>query len=80
MCSGQQVTDLKLCHVVICIWYWSAIDSLWWDVESTSELDYEGANTPMGPNGAHFELRYMMTWFMNVGLTLSSLLCIRAFW
>ena len=47
---------LELRLVVIYIRYWSAIDSLQWNVESTLELDYEGANTPIDPNGPCFEL------------------------
>ena len=23
-------------------------------------MDYEGSNTPMGPNGPHFELKYLV--------------------
>ena len=48
--------ELRL--IVIYIRYWSAVDSLQWNVESTLELDYEGASTPMGPNGPYFELIY----------------------
>ena len=44
------------CLVLIYIGYWSVIDSLWWDVESILEFDYEGASTPTGPNGPRFEL------------------------
>ena len=44
--------------VVIYTQYWNAVDSLYQNDESTSELDSEGANTPMGPNGAHSELIY----------------------
>ena len=29
-----------------------------WDVESTSKLDYEGANTLMGPNGLYSKFIY----------------------
>ena len=49
---------LKLCLVVIYIRYWSAIDSLQWNVASTLELDYEGASTLIDPNGPYFELIY----------------------
>ena len=42
--------------VVFYIWYWSAIDFLQWDVESTSKLDYEGVNASMGPSGSHSKL------------------------
>ena len=48
------------CLVVVYIGYWSAIDSLWWDVESISEFDYEEASTPMGPNGPHSELIFLI--------------------
>ena len=44
------------CFVVIYIGYWSAVDSLQWDVESISKFDYEGDSIPMGPSGPHFEL------------------------
>ena len=47
---------LKLRLVVIYIRYWSATDFLQWNVESTLELNYERANTPMDPNGPYFEL------------------------
>ena len=48
----------KLCFVVIYIGYQSAVDSLSWNVESTSKLDFERASTPMGPSGPCFELKY----------------------
>ena len=48
------------CLVVIYIGYLSSVDSLLWDVESTSELDSEGANTPMGLSGLRFELIYLV--------------------
>ena len=48
--------ELEFCLIVIYIGYWSSIDSLQWDVESTSELDYEGVSTPMGSNGPDSEL------------------------
>ena len=60
----------ELCLVVMYIWYWSAIDSLQWNVESTSKFDFDGASTPMGPNGPRFEFIYHVTHFMRVGLTL----------
>ena len=47
------------CLVVVYIGYWSAIDSLWWDVESISEFDYERASTATGPNGPYFELIFL---------------------
>ena len=43
-------------------------DSLKLDVESISELDSGGTNTPMGLNGPHSSLYSMLTWFMRVGL------------
>ena len=56
----QQIVGHKpeLCVIVIYIGYWSAIDSLSRDIESTLELDCEGVNTLMGPNGLFFELIY----------------------
>ena len=48
------------CLVVIYIRYWSSVDSLQWDVESTLELDSKGANIPMGPNGPCSELIYFI--------------------
>ena len=48
------------CLVIIYIGYWSSIDSLQWDVESTLELDFEGISIPMDPNGPHFELIYLI--------------------
>ena len=47
-----------LCLIVIYIRYWRAMGSLQWDVESTSKLDYEGANTLMSLNCCCFELKY----------------------
>ena len=47
------------CLVVIYIGYWSVIDSLQWNVESILEFDSEGASTPMGPNGPHYELIFL---------------------
>ena len=49
--------NLKLC-LVIYIGYWSAVDSLQWNVESTSELDSKGANTLMVPRDPCSELIY----------------------
>ena len=37
----------------------SVVDSLQWDVESISKFDYEGANTPMGPNGPRSKLIFL---------------------
>ena len=48
----------KLCLIVIYKGYWRIVNSLQCDVESTSELDYEGANTTMGFDGSNFELKY----------------------
>ena len=48
------------CLVVIYIGYLSSVDSLLWDVESTSELDSEIASTPMGPNGPYSKLIYLI--------------------
>ena len=44
--------------VVIYIGYQSAVNSFQWNVESTLELDFEGASTPMGFSGPRFELIY----------------------
>ena len=44
--------------VVIYIGYYSVIDSLQWDVGSPLKLDFEEANTLMGPNGHRFGLIY----------------------
>ena len=33
---------------------------MWWDVESTLELDYDGSSTPMGLNGLRAELIYFV--------------------
>ena len=49
---------LKLCLIAIYIEYQSEVDSLSWNVESTSKLDYERVNTLTGPNFPHFELIY----------------------
>ena len=48
----------KLCVIVIYVRYQNTVSSLQWNVESTSKLDFEEANTPMGPNGPHSELIY----------------------
>ena len=48
------------CLVVIYIGYWSSVDYLLWDVESTLELDYEGANILMGLIGPHSKLIYLV--------------------
>ena len=49
---------LELCFIFIYIGYQSVVDSLQWNVESTSKLDFEGASTPMGPSSPHYELIY----------------------
>ena len=49
-----------LLEVVIYIGYSSSVDSLQWDVESTLELDYEGTGIPIGPNGPHSKLIYLV--------------------
>ena len=49
---------LELRLIVIYIRYQSATDSFQWNVESTLELDFEGASTPMGLSGPRFELIY----------------------
>ena len=46
----------KLHLIVIYIWCLSEIDFLWWNIESISELDSEGANTPMSLGDPYFEL------------------------
>ena len=48
----------KLCLFIIYIGYWSAIDFLQWDVESTSKLDCKGDNTPMDASSLHSKLIY----------------------
>ena len=48
------------CLIIIYIGYWSLVDSLWWDVESSLELDFEGANIPMGLSSPHFEPIYLV--------------------
>ena len=37
--------------VLIYIKYWDVVNSLQWDIELISKLDFEGASTLMGPNG-----------------------------
>ena len=60
--NGQQVMDPSTwCLVVIYIGYWSSVDSLQWDVESTLKMDSEGASIPMGPNGSHSELIFLVS-------------------
>ena len=44
--------------VVIYIRYYSIIDFLQWDVESTSKLDCKGDNTPMDASSLHSKLIY----------------------
>ena len=46
----------KLLLIVIYIRYWSAIDSLQWNVESSSKLNFERASTPMSLNGLRSKL------------------------
>ena len=46
----------KLHLIVIYIGYWSAIDSLQWNVESSSKLNFERASTPMSLNGLRSKL------------------------
>ena len=41
--------------------YWNAIDSLYWNVESISKFDYEGASTLMGPSGPHSEIIFLVS-------------------
>ena len=48
------------CLIVIYIGYWSLVDSLEWYVESTLELDYEGASILIGPSGPYYELIYIV--------------------
>ena len=48
----------KLHLIVIYIKYGSAVDFLQWNVESTSELDSERANTLMGLSGPRSKLIY----------------------
>ena len=42
------------------IGYWSSVDSLLWDVESTLELDSEGDSIPIGPSSPRSELIYLV--------------------
>ena len=44
--------------VVIYIGYLIAVDYLQWNVESTSELDYEVVSNPMGPSGPRSKFIY----------------------
>ena len=69
------------CLTVIYIGYQSLVDSLQWDVESTLELDYEGANIPIGPNGPRSKLIYLvgMGYEGQTGFRFT-IFCIRAFW
>ena len=48
------------CLVLIYIGYWSLVDFLQQNVESTLELDFEGTNIRMSPNGPYFELIYLV--------------------
>ena len=48
----------KLRLIVIYIWYQNTVNFLQGNAESTSKLDFEGANTSMGSNGPHSELIY----------------------
>ena len=50
--------ELELFHVVIYIGYQNAIDSLQWNVELISELNYGGASNPVGLSGLHSKLMY----------------------
>ena len=47
------------CLVVIYIGYLSAVNSLYWDIKSILEFDYEGANTLIGPNNLHSKLIFL---------------------
>ena len=44
--------------VVIYIGYWSVVDFLQWNVESTSKLNSKKASTPVVPNGSCSKLIY----------------------
>ena len=44
--------------VVIYIGYWSVVDSLQWNVKSTSISNFEGANTHLAPSGLCSKLIY----------------------
>ena len=48
--------ELEFFLIVIYIKYWSVVDSLQWDVESTLKLDSKGTSTPIGPNSPLSEL------------------------
>ena len=49
----------ELRFFVIYIGYWSVVVSLQWNVESTSKLNSERANTPIGLNDPCSELIYL---------------------
>ena len=51
--SRTQVLSYCYLHNV-----YSVVDSLYQDVESISELDFEGIDNPIGLNGLHFKLVY----------------------
>ena len=78
MDSRSQTRALNV-FIVIYIGYRSLVDSLQCDVESTLELDSKGDYIPIGPNGPHHELIYLVGASYQGQLTLGSLLCIRAF-
>ena len=44
--------------IVIYMGYQIVVDFFQWNVESTSKLDFERANTPMGHSGPQLELIY----------------------
>ena len=48
----------KLHLTIIYMGYQSVVDSLQWNVESTSKLDYESVNTPMDLNGPYSKIIY----------------------
>ena len=48
------------CLVVIYIGYWSSVNSLQWDIESTLELDSKESNIPKSLNGPRSELIYLV--------------------
>ena len=59
--NRQQVMELSTwCFVVIYIRYQSLVDSLQWNVESTLELDSEGASIPISPNSPRSQLIYLV--------------------
>ena len=49
---------LEFCLVIIYIGYWSIVDYLQQDVESTSKLDSKEDSAPMTLNGPCFKLIY----------------------